>query len=213
MTGFKEDYWKQNYSEPETMDAIGNVKEHANYIKAFFDLERVDISSIADLGFGHGVLFKRLLKVFLPYKALGIEPSEFVFKKAKINKWRPVESTELSLLNIDLKKWTETKDNHIYDLGICMSVFQYLTDKDLKLIIPVLAKRFRYLYFTVPTNIEYNRQLEDHGFSDPWAIVREQKEYLKLLSPYFTFVSSRILESKLYFNEENTHLSELLFRF
>ncbi|MFA7614569.1 MAG: class I SAM-dependent methyltransferase [Candidatus Caldatribacteriota bacterium] len=213
MSGFKEDYWKQNYSEPQTMDAIGNAKDHVAYIKAYFNLENVDISSIADLGFGHGVLFRKVMKAFLPYKALGIEPSEFIFKKAQVEKWRPVPSTELTLLNIDLKTWCQQSEDHIYDLGICMSVFQYIKDQDLKLILPVLAKRFRYLYFTVPTDIEYKRQLEDHQFADPWAIQRTQSQYLKLIRPYFTFVSNRILESKLYFDETNSHFSELLYRF
>lgn len=213
MSGFSEDYWKQNYSEPSTMDAIGNVRDHVAYIRAFFNLENVDISSIADLGFGHGILFRKLMKVYLPYKALGLEPSEFVFKKAKLEKWKPVPSTELTLLNIDLKAWCSKSEKHVYDLGICMSVFQYIKDSDLKLILPVLAKRFRYLYFTVPTDIEYQRQLEDHGFNDPWAIKRTQSQYVKLLKPYFTFVSNRVLESKLHFDENTTHFSELLYRF
>lgn len=213
MKGFKQDYWKENYSEPKTMDAIGNVKDHVAYIKAFFNLENVDISSIADLGFGHGVLFRKVMKAYLPYKALGIEPSEFVFKKANLDKWKPVPSTELTLLHMDIKSWCLRPDSHVYDLGICMSVFQYIKDKELKEILPVLAKRFRYLYFTVPTDIEYKRQLEDHEFSDQWAIVRTQSQYLKLIRPYFTFVSNRILESKLHFDETNTHFSELLYRF
>lgn len=195
------------------MDAIGNAREHAQYLATFFNLEQVDISSIADLGFGHGVLFKKLLKTFLPHQALGIEPSEFIFKKAKIKNLRPVASMELTLQNTDLKTWCQTKVEQHFDLGVCMSVFQYISDKDLKLILPVLAQRFNYLYFTVPTDVEYARQLEDHDFSDPWAIIRTREHYLKLLRPYFTFVSSRILESRVHFDEHTTHLSELLFRF
>lgn len=213
MSGFQADYWQENYSDLKSMDAIGNVKDHVNYIRAFFSLENVDISSIADLGFGHGVLFRKLMKAYLPFKATGIEPSAFVFKKAKIDKWRPVPSTELSLLHMDLKAWCQTHESHIYDLGICMSVFQYIKDADLKIILPVLAKRFRYLYFTVPTDIEYQRQLEDHEFSDAWAIKRTQAQYMKLIKPYFTFVSNRVLESKLHFDESTTHFSELLYRF
>lgn len=213
MSGFTKEYWDQNYSEPQTMDAIGNVKEHLAYLKSFFALENVDISSIADLGFGHGVFFRRVMKAYLPYKALGIEPSLYIFKKANAKKWKPVPSTELTLQNIDLKTWCAQKEDHIYDLGICMSVFQYIPTKDLKMIIPVLAKRFKYLYFTVPTDIEYQRQIEDHDFNDTWGIRRTQSEYLELIRPFFTFVSARILESKIYFNEENTSFTDLIFRF
>src|SRR5690606_28120838 len=106
--------------------AIGNVKEHLAYVKSFFALENVDISSIADLGFGHGVFFRKLLKTYLPYKALGIEPSLHIFKKASATKWKPVPSTELTLLNIDLKTWCNQKENHVFDLGLCMSVLQYI---------------------------------------------------------------------------------------
>lgn len=213
MSGFTKEYWDKNYSDPLSMDAIGNVKEHLAYIKSFFALENVDISSIADLGFGHGVFFKKLMKTYLPYKALGIEPSLHIFKKASVSKWKPVASTELDLLNIDLKSWCAQKEDHVFDLGICMSVFQYLPTKDLKLILPVLALRFKYLYFTVPTDIEYQRQLEDHDFTDTWAIRRSQGEYLRLIRPYFTFVGARVLESKLHFNEENTPLTDLVYRF
>jgi len=48
MTNFDKKYWDQNYSDPMSMDGIGNAKDHVNYLKAFLKIEHVDISSIID---------------------------------------------------------------------------------------------------------------------------------------------------------------------
>lgn len=211
---FDKTYWDKNYSDPMSMDGIGNAKEHVRYLKSFLALEHVDISSIVDLGFGYGHLFREMLRTFIPHTALGIEPSPYAFKKAKPDKWRPVESTELTLLQEDLVSWCLTKKKYEpFDLGICTSVFQYITDKDLKEIIPVLSKRIRYLYLTVPTDKELTRQVEDLDFKDEYAIHRSRERYQKLLKPHFTFISARVLESKHFFTEETTAFTDLLYRF
>jgi trans-aconitate methyltransferase len=214
MKGFDRDYWKKNYSDPMSMDGIGNAREHVRYLKSYFAVEHVDVSSIVDLGFGYGHLFREMMRAFIPHTAVGIEPSEFAFKKAKPDKWRPVESTELTLFQEDLLTWCRNKRKYgTFDLGICTSVFQYLSDKDLKEIIPVLAKRIRYLYLTVPTNVELKRQVSELEFKDEYAIHRTREQYQKLLRPHFTFISSRILESKHFFDEETTLFTDLLYRF
>lgn len=197
-----------------SMDGIGNAREHARYLKAFLAIEHVDISSIIDLGFGYGHLFREMMKAFIPHKAVGIEPSPFAFKKAKIDKLKPVESTDLKLYQEDLLTWirTERKKNQ-FDLGICTSVFQYLSDKELKEIIPVLSKRIKFLYLTVPTNIELGRQVSELEFKDEYAIHRTREQYQKLLRPHFTFISGRVLESKHFFNEETTSFTDLLYRY
>lgn len=212
---FDKTYWDKNYSDPMSMDGIGNAKEHARYLQAFFNVEHVQITTVVDLGFGYGHLFREMLKTFKPYKARGIEPSAYAFKKVKLDKLRPVESTDLVLYEEDLLTWcqTERKKENTFDLGICTSVFQYLSDKDLKIIIPILAKRIRYLYLTVPTDVELKRQIEELDFKDEYAIHRSRDKYKKLLGPHFTFVSSRVLESKSFFTEETTHFTDLLYRF
>lgn len=214
MTKFDKTYWDKNYSDPMSMDGIGNAKEHTKYLESFLKIEHVDISTIVDLGFGYGHLFREMLKTFKPYRAVGIEPSPFAFKKAKPDKLRPVPSTDLKLYEEDLITWCRTtrKDNK-FDLGICTSVFQYLSDKDLKEVIPVLAKRIKFLYLTVPTNVELGRQVSELEFKDEYAIHRSREKYQKLLRPHFTFISSRILESKHHFDEESTHFTDLLYRF
>ncbi|WP_408098751.1 class I SAM-dependent methyltransferase [Peredibacter sp. HCB2-198] len=214
MTKFDKTYWDKNYSDPMSMDGIGNAKEHTKYLESFLKIEHVDISTIVDLGFGYGHLFREMLKAFKPYRAVGIEPSPFAFKKVKPDKLRPVPSTELELYEEDLVTWcrSKRKDNK-FDLGICTSVFQYLSDKELKEVIPVLAKRVKFLYLTVPTNVELGRQVSELEFKDEYAIHRSRDKYQKLLRPHFTFISSRVLESKHYFDEESTHFTDLLYRF
>lgn len=214
MPNFDKAYWDKNYSDPMSMDGIGNAREHARYLKSYLAIEHVDISTVVDLGFGYGHLFREMLKTFIPYRAVGIEPSEFAFKKAKPDKLRPVESTDLKLYKEDLLKWcrTKRKDNE-FDLGICTSVFQYLSDKDLKEIIPVLSKRIKFLYLTVPTDVELGRQVSELEFKDEYAIHRPREKYQKLLRPHFTFITSRLLESKHFFNEETTPFTDLLYRY
>lgn len=213
MAKFDKTYWDKNYSDPMSMDGIGNAKDHVKYLESFLAIEHVDISTLVDLGFGYGHLFREMLKTFKPYRAVGIEPSPYAFNKAKSDKWRPVLSTELNLYPEDLVTWcrTERKKN-TFDLGICTSVFQYISDKDLKEILPVLAKRIRYLYLTVPTDVELGRQVSELEFKDEYAIHRSREKYQKLLKPHFTIVSSRVLESKHFFNDESTSFTDLLYR-
>ncbi|EQC52828.1 class I SAM-dependent methyltransferase [Bacteriovorax sp. DB6_IX] len=212
--GFHDEYWKVNYQNPEEMDGIGNVEMHVGYIKNLFGMEYIDISSIVDLGFGLGHLFEGLLKEFIPYKALGIEPSEFAFKEVEKREISPADSTNFKLQQIDLVSWCQSKKKiKSFDLGICTSVFQYLSDEEIEFCLPILAQRCKYLYFTVPTDKELIRQIEDLEFKDEYAIRRSRTKYQKMIKKHFTFISSRVLESKVHFNEENTFFTDLLYRF
>lgn len=196
------------------MDGIGNAKEHAAYIKAYFDLEKADISSVADFGFGYGYLFQKVMKAFLPYKALGIEPSPHAFEKAQKRKLKPVESTKLKLVNDTLESWCALRDQPKlnYDLGICCSVFQYMEEEVLVKTVETLSRRIKYLYLTVPTDKELDRQIEDLDFDDKYALRRSSAFYKSIVGAGFTNVSSRIWESKFHFNEETTLFTDLLYR-
>jgi hypothetical protein len=214
MKSFEKEYWDHNYSDPSTMDGIGNAKDHVNYLKSFLELEMVDVSSIIDLGFGYGYLFQKMMKAFIPYKACGVEPSLLAFNKARARKLKPVESTKLELLNESIQDWcnrTESKKLS-FDLGLCNSVFQYIPDNELKEIIPILSKRIKYLYLTVPTDMELDKQIEDLEFNDTYAIRRSREFYRKILSKHFTNISSKLWESKYHFNEESTLFTDLLYR-
>ena len=217
--GFSQDYWDKNYAEPEEMDNIVNAKEHVEYLRALLALESVDVSSIVDLGFGLGILFKESLRVFKPYRALGIEPSltafEKVSKKVEDKKFTSIESIKLKVLNVDIKTWclTQPKKPEIFDLGICTSVFQYLSDEDIEIVLPRLAQKVRYLYFSVPTDLELKRQVDELEFFDEYALRRSKEKYLKMIKPHFTIISNRLLESKFHFNEDSSPFTDLLFRF
>lgn len=208
------EYWDINYSDPSSMDCIGNAKEHSKYLKAFFKLELIDISSIVDLGFGYGYLFQQVMKEFIPYKACGIEPSSYAFNKARGRKLKPVESTKLELKNISIENWAKEKDSNKnrFDLGICTSVFQYLSKDELERLVPVISRRVKYLYLTVPTDKELARQVEDLDFNDTYAKKRTRAFYKKILSKNFTNISSKIWESKFYFDEDSTLFTDLLYR-
>lgn len=212
--GFGDEYWNVNYETPEDMDGIGNSDVHIQYIKSLFGIEYIDINSIMDFGFGLGHLFEGLLKEFIPYKACGIEPSEFAFKKVLERNISPAQSTKFKLEKTDIVTWCQAnKKMKNFDLGICTSVFQYLSDEEIKICLPIMAQRCKYIYFSVPTDIELDRQISEVEFKDEYAIRRSRKRYQDLISPHFTFISSRVLESKVQFNEENTFFTDLLFRF
>ena len=109
-------------------------------------------------------------------------------------------------------QWLE-KTKGSYDLGLCNSVLQYLSTKDLEKAIPLLSKRVRYLYLTVPTDLELDFQIRDHKFKDYYARRRTRSFYQKVLKRDFTFISNRLLESRHFFDEETTLFTNLLYRF
>jgi hypothetical protein len=212
--GFPQEYWDTNYAEPDEMDGIGNVDMHIGYIKNFLGLEYIDISSVIDLGFGLGHFFEAFIKEFKPYKAYGIEPSEHAYTKVLERNICPIESAKFKLEKTDILSWCRgNKKLKNFDFAICTSVFQYLTNEELEEIIPILAQRVHYLYLSVPTDKELDRQIEDLEFKDEYAIRRSRSFYQKLLRPHFTVVSSRILESKVHYDEESTQFTDLLYRF
>lgn len=213
--GFGPEYWGTNYADPDDMDGIGNAVHHAGYLKQLFDLELVDISTVADFGFGLGHLFEAVLKEFVPYRALGLEPSKTAFDLVSKRGIKPVDSTKLVLKQMDLATWAreQTPKSRWYDLGLCTSVFQYLTEEELSLVVPVLASKVKYLYMSVPTDKELKRQRTEMEFNDLYAYRRSRSFYLKLLKPHFTIISSRLLESRVFFDEDKSFFTDYLYRF
>jgi len=212
--GFERSYWQENYSEPAEMDGIVNCAQHAHYLKSFFAVDYVDINTMIDFGFGLGFMFEEILKAFNPYRAWGIEPSRPAFDEVLKRGISPNESTKLTLKPWDLVSWSRQvkKSAKWFDLGVCTSVFQYLSEEQLNEVLPVMAKSVKYLYFSVPTDFELKRQVSDLEFNDQYAIARSKEFYQKLLFPHFTIISSRVLESKFHFDEDNTFFTDYLFR-
>ena len=213
--GFSTDYWEENYSEMNMMDGIANAKQHARYIKALMSLEAIDVSSVIDFGLGLGHMLKEVLNIFKPYRALGLEPSEYAYKKVKAKNIAPIESMNLKLQNMDLATWARdlAPKQKKFDLGLCTSVLQYLTDDELEIVIPAMSKNVSYLYLSVPTDLELKRQRNDLDFHDRFAFSRTKGQYRKLIKDHFSIVSSRLLESKHFVDEDDSPFSDLLFRF
>ena len=210
---FDKTYWKQNYSEPQTMDGIGNALDHARYLKSFFNLEGVDIDSVIDFGCGYAYLLGEMIKAFGPVSVEALEPSAFAFSKAqkKLNRF---QHPPLELNPIGIQQWCSqrTKKSQVFDLGICTSVFQYLSNKDLATVLPILSRSVKYLYLTVPTDIELKRQVGELEFHDTYALHRSRAFYQKLIKSHFTIISSRILESKYFYDEATSPFTDLLYR-
>lgn len=207
--GFSKEYWDKNYSDLEVMDGIFNASSHVRYVKSYFDVEEMELDSIIDFGFGLGYLFREFLKIIKPNYALGLEPSSYAFSKGK----KLLKNYNVKLREEDIVSWCNKNEKKVYDLGICTSIFQYLGDKEIAQVLPQISKKVKFLYFSVPTDLEQNRLKKELDFVDPYAYRRSREEYLDLITPHFTIVSSRILESKIHFNADNTHLTDLLFRF
>lgn len=215
LDGFSKEYWDKNYSEPEDMDNIGNSPQHVRYMQSIFHLEQIEINSIIDFGFGLGHLFSNAINVFNPKRAMGLEPSKHAFLQSSKVISRPEETKKFKLIQSDLVNYLKnlSEKDKAFDLGICTSVFQYLSDEEIKFALPIMSRHVRYLYFSVPTDFEFKRQIEEYDFIDEFAIHRPKEKYLKWIRPHFTFVSSRLLESKYFFNDANTEFREQLFRF
>ena len=214
--GFHPIYWEKNYADPASIDGVGNVREHANYLKYLFELDFFEVESICDFGFGMGLLFREMPATFLPKRAYGIEPSIYMFDivNSKI-KLRVTENINLKIESIDLLTWAKkrAKSQKVFDLGICTSVFQYLSDDEINAVLPMMAKKVKFLYFSAPTNRELDKQIKDLEFFDEYALRRSKTRYHKLLKKHFTFVSGRLLESKVHFDETNSPFTEFIFRF
>lgn len=213
---FERAYWRENYAEPDTMDGIFNADRHAAYLEACLNLEFVHVESIIDFGYGLGHLFRTMLETFLPARAYGLEPSRYAFRQAARRGLGPIESMKLELVNEDLETWAAREGKRRrarpYDLGLCTSVLQYVPDASLERVLPVMARRVKYLYLTVPTDVELRRQVEEEGFRDRHALHRSRERYRALISPHFTVVSARLLESRTFHDEETTPFSDLFFR-
>jgi len=214
--GFTREYWDKNYAEPEIMDGIYNARRRALALKALFDSEYIEVASMIDFGFGLGHLFRHMIRTFLPHIVVGIEPSAHAFDQLDRHSLTDVESVQLSLMRIDLLSWSLAEDkawSEPYDLGICTSVFQYLSDAEIVQIMPILAQRVKYLYFSVPIADELQYQREELDFHDRFALARTQDEYREMMGEHFTIVSNRVLESRVHFDQKTSYFSDMFYRF
>ncbi len=193
---FETSYWKEIYGSGKDVDASFNAREHAKYIKSLFDLMQIQPRSIADFGFGKGLLLKEFVKIFQPGKVFAVDPSEEMIDQIAKQKW--IRGYNLSFLHstvqdLELKYFTSAP----FELGIFNSVVQYIPDKELPKVFEKLHKITQYLYFTVPTKNDYIRMEKEIYFTDPYAHHRSKKYYEKLIRPYFRRVAFNLLESRI----------------
>lgn len=214
--GFSKEYWDENYSELDTMDGVVNAREHALYLKALFRVQTINIKRILDLGCGLGHLGVAMANTFKVQSYLGVEPSAHAFKEFRDHQLENFKTNDCEIIKTDIISFLESEqfqDEKPYDLGICSSVLQYLDDDSIHDAMQSVFKKCRYLYISAPTDIELDRQIDDLEFFDRYAIRRSKEQYMKLIRPYFNFVSWRLLESKYFFDEKDTKFHDFLFRF
>lgn len=184
------------YSEEDgaIIDGVHNAKEHARYIKSILDLAEMDVNSIADFGFGKGILLHEFIKEFKPKQILAIDPSKEAVTNLSKQKW--LMKIKHKILQTTIEKFSESKTSKTFDLGICNSIFQYIANKDVTSSFEKLSRLCKYLYFAVPTKVDYDYMKKELNFIDPYSNSRTKQFYLKALSPHFTIVSYNLLESK-----------------
>lgn len=96
------------------------------------------------------------------------------------------------------------KFDGLYNLGICVSVLQYVKDDDVDIILNKLSKECDFLYFDVVTKEEYDIMKNGSTFDDKWAIKsRSRNWYLKIILKYWRIISNEILESKYFYPDDN----------
>ncbi len=181
------------------IDGIDNAKEHARYLKSILELGEVFVESIGDFGFGKGILLREIVKEFKPKRIIAIDPSKEANDKLKKEKW--LQNCTHKIQQTTLENLDESKIIKPLDLGICNSIFQYISNQDVPLAFAKLARLCKYVYFSVPTKIDYNYMKKELDFIDPYANVRNKKFYLKNIAPHFTIVSLNLLESKIHTKE------------
>ncbi len=192
---FETAYWRDIYGSGTDVDATFNAKEHARYAKSILNLMEINVNSIADFGFGKGILLKEMVKIFKPGRVLAIDPSEQMLDELIAQKW--IRAWNISVLNTTVQELDLSYFVHLpFDLGICNSVVQYI-EGDLKPVFEKLHRIVKYLYFSVPTKDDYIRMKKEIYFEDPYAFVRTKKQYMKMIEPYFRRVGFNLLESRL----------------
>jgi len=193
---FETEYWKEIYGSGLDVDGSYNAKQHAAYLHSLFQLMEISVYKIADFGFGKGILLREFVKTFAPVKVYAVDASEEAYldlqKKDWVKKSEKYEVYHSSLEEFTLKKL----EKEPVDLAICNSVLQYLPEQVLPDVVEKIAKYSNYLYFTVPTKVDYDEMRKEMKFTDPYAFERSQKYYRKLLTRDFEVVGYNLLQSK-----------------
>jgi len=193
---FETEYWKEIYGSGLDVDGSYNAKQHAAYLHSLFQLMEISVYKMADFGFGKGILLREFVRTFAPVQVYAVDASEDAFLELQKKDWVK-RSDKYHIVHSSLEDFSLAKlEKEPVDLGICNSVLQYLPDPVLPHVVEKLAKYCSYLYFTVPTKVDYDEMRKEMKFTDPYAFERSQKYYRKLLSHDFEVVGYNLLQSK-----------------
>jgi ubiquinone/menaquinone biosynthesis C-methylase UbiE len=210
---FNSQYWEEMYEEDEksVIDGIFNAKEHSKYCKSFFNLIEIKIKTIADIGFGKGLLLKEFAKQFKPEKIIALDPSKECVDSLIQEDW--IRNYSIAVFHSNFESFqSEFSEENCLDLSICNSVFQYFPDSEVEILFEKLSKMSRFVYFTVPTSEDYKYMKESLNFSDPYAYNRSDKFYKKRIYKFFNKISFNLLESKICNTNNNDYFLGEFFR-
>lgn len=183
------------YAEEEgsIIDGIHNAKDHAAYIYHTLKLADFAVKTLADFGFGKGILLKEFASKFKPSKILALDPSREMVEELKKSSW--IRKYNSKIIHATLQDYDHKKGKP-FDLVICNSILQYIPDKEVSEVFKKLSLLAKYVYFAVPTERDYEYMKREMDFVDPYAFNRPKEFYVKAISPYFTGVSLNLLESR-----------------
>jgi hypothetical protein len=108
----------------------------------------------------------------------------------------------LSALEFECECYLKLFDG-AFNLGIFVSVAQYISDGELDCILQFLSRTCDFLYFDVVTAEEYSVMKTGSKWRDKYAIVRPKAFYLTLITKYWRIIGNCLLESKFFYHQSN----------
>tara|TARA_B100001248_G_scaffold261746_1_gene254013 strand:+ start:21028 stop:21639 length:612 start_codon:yes stop_codon:yes gene_type:complete len=185
---FEKEYFHKLYPKDACIDGDFNAPEHAKYIQSFFQLLEVDIEKVCDFGCGRGRLLYYVTRLLRPQYVEACDVSDYALSYLKNKTW----TQDYTFKKTEIKGF---KSRHIFDLGICNSVLQYVLDEDLEASYACMAKSCRYLYLHVPSSEDYKVLAEDLDFYDPYAYLRCKERYELIRKKYFRSIGYGFMQS------------------
>jgi len=98
-----------------------------------------------------------------------------------------------------------------YNLGLFVSVAQYIDDETLNKVFYYLSTMCDFLYFDVVTAEEYEIMTNGAQYIDQYAIHRKKEEYIEMITKYWRIVGNSFLESKFFYDKHQSNVANLLF--
>lgn len=195
-SSFENHYWKVIYGSGLDVDGSFNSKEHAKYLHSLFSLMGITVGRMADLGFGKGQLLRSMDHVFRPKEIWALDISRMRVNSLQKSKWFR-DRNYVSVEEGDLVRCpNKALGKKVYDLVILNSVLQYLPQNEIPTVLAWLASHSRFVYITVPTNMDYMAMKKEFDFDDPYANSYSKESLRAWIGKDFEIVSFNLLQSK-----------------